>query len=189
MPLLHLGSMPRPPRDTRAGIFHVFTHCVWAAPALFRDDLARAIFLRELARVTRAFDWTCVGFCLMRTHYHLMLEVPDNALPVGMQSLNFRYAIEFNQRHGMRGHVQFARYGAVRMTSDSHLLTAYRYIARNPVEAGLSGTCEDWPWSSYAACIGLAEPHSFVDPTRVLQSLDPVRELAAAQLRAFVEEP
>jgi hypothetical protein len=125
----------------------------------------------------------------MRTHYHLMLEVPDNTLPVGMQSLNFRYAIEFNQRHGMRGHVQFARYGAVRMTSDSHLLTAYRYIARNPVEAGLCGTCAEWPWSSYAACIGLVEPHSFVDPTRVLQSLNPVRELAAAQLRAFVEEP
>lgn len=181
--------MPRPPRDTRAGIFHVFTHCVWAAPALFRDDLSRTVFLRELGRATRLFEWTCIGFCLMKTHYHLVLEVPDKALPVGMQSLNFRYATEFNQRYGMRGHVQFARYGAIRVTSDSHLLTAYKYVVRNPVEAGLCDNCEDWPWSSYAASIGLAEPHSFVDPTRVLQSLDQVRELAAAQLRAFVEEP
>src|SRR5438552_1969654 len=73
-PPLHLESMPRPPRDTRAGIFHVFTHCVWAAPALFRDDLNRMVFLRELARATQIFEWTCVGFCLIRTHYHLMLE-------------------------------------------------------------------------------------------------------------------
>jgi putative transposase len=180
--------MPRPPRDTRAGIFHVFTHCVWAAPALFRDDLNRMVFLRELARATRTFEWTCIGFCLMRTHYHLMLEVPDQALPIGMQSLNFRYAIDFNQRHGMRGHVQFARYGAVRMTDDAHLLAAYKYIARNPVEARLCSNCEDWPWSSYAGTIGLAEPHSFVDPLRVLESLDPVRESAAAQLRTLVEE-
>ena len=125
----------------------------------------------------------------MRTHYHLMLEVPDRALPLGMQSLNFRYAVDFNQRHGMRGHVQFARYGAVRIASDTHLLTAYKYIARNPVEAGLCSTCEDWPWSSYAAAIGLAEPQSFVNPARVLQSLNPDRELAAAHLRASVEEP
>jgi REP element-mobilizing transposase RayT len=187
--LVHLASMPRPPRDTRAGVFHVFTHCVWAAPALFRDDLSRTAFLRELARVTRCFEWTCIGFCLMRTHYHLMLDVPDKALPVGMQSLNFRYAIDFNQRYGMRGHVQFARYGAVRIRSDSQLLTAYKYIVRNPVEAGLCSNCEDWPWSSYASSVGLTEPHSFVDPTRVLQPLDSDRESAAAQLRAFVTEP
>jgi putative transposase len=181
--------MPRPPRDSRAGIFHVFTHCVWAAPALFRDDLNRIVFLRELARAARTFEWTCIGFCLMRTHYHLMLEVPDQALPTGMQSLNFRYAIDFNQRHGMRGHVQFARYGAVRMTDDSHFLTAYKYVVRNPVEARLCSIAEDWPWSSYAGTIGLSESHSFVNPMRVLQIFDPVTESAAAQLRAFVEEP
>jgi hypothetical protein len=133
-------EMPRPPRDTRAGIFHVFTHCVWAAPALFRDDLSRTVFLRELARVTRCFEWTCVGFCLMRTHYHLMLDVPDKALPVGMQSLNFRYAIDFNQRYGMRGHVQFARYGAVRIESDSQLLTAYKYVVRTPSRQASAAT-------------------------------------------------
>jgi len=156
---------------------------------LFRDDLNRTVFLRELARATRAFEWTCISFCLMRTHYHLMLEVPDRALPAGMQSLNYRYAADFNQRHGMRGHVQFARYGAVRVTDDAHLLNVYKYVARNPVEAKLCGNCEDWPWSSYAGAIGLAEPHSFVDPLRVVQSFDPIRELAIAQLRSFVEEP
>ena len=125
----------------------------------------------------------------MGTHYHLILEVADRTLPLGMQSLNFRYAVDFNQRHGMRGHVQFARYGAVRITNDAHLQNVYKYIARNPVEAGLSRTCEDWPWSSYAAAVGLAEPHSFVDPMRVLASFDRVRELAASRLRAFVKEP
>ena len=180
--------MPRPHRDTRAGIFHIFTHCVWAAPALFRDDLDRVAFLRELARVIRTFEWTCIGFCVMRTHYHLMLEVDDGALPTGMQSLNFRYAVNFNQRYAMRGHVQFERYGAVRIVNDSHLLTAFRYVARNPVEAGLCASAADWPWSSYRGAIGLAEPHSFVDPNRVLRCFDQLDELAVAQLRAFVED-
>ena len=180
--------MPRPPRDTRRGTFHIFTHCVWAAPALFRDDLDRFTFLRELARVIRAFEWTCIGFCLMRTHYHLMLEVDDGALPAGMQSLNFRYAIAFNQRHGMRGHVQFARYGSVRIANDSHLLTAYRYVARNPLEARLCAAPGDWPWSSYGGTVGLGDPHSFVDPNRILSCFDQLEELAEAQLRDFVED-
>ena len=179
--------MARPPRDTTAGIFHVFTHCVWAAPALFRDDLDRTVFLRELARVTRRYGWTCIEFCLMGTHYHLLLEVGDQALPVGMQSLNFRYAIGFNQRHAMRGHVQFERYGAKRITDESHLLTTFAYIANNPVEARLCDSSAEWPWSSYGGSVGLAESHSFVDPMRVLACFDSPAELAAAQLRARVE--
>ena len=184
----HPGSMPRRLRDTRAGLFHVFTHCVWAAPAHFRDDIDRTTFLRELVRAIRTFEWTCVAFCLMRTHYHLMLDVSDGALPRGMQSLNFRYAINFNQRHAMRGHVQFARYGSVRIEDETQLLNTFRYVAQNPVEAGLCENPADWPWSSYGAAIGVAEPYSFVDPNHVLRCFDEVDEFAAAQLRAYVED-
>ena len=169
-------------------MFHVFTHCVWAAPALYRDDLDRVVFLRELARVTNAFELRCVAFCLMKTHFHLILDVAEGALPTAMQSLNFRYAVHFNGRHGMRGHVQFARYGAVRIKNDSHLLTVFRYLARNPVEAQLCEDCADWPWSSYRSSVGLEEPPSFLDPGHVLRCFDLSPELAAAQLRTFVEK-
>jgi REP element-mobilizing transposase RayT len=180
--------MPRRLRDKEAGIFHVFTHCVWAAPALFRDDVDRMTFLRELARVVQSFDWTCIGFCLMRTHYHLMIDVGNGALPRGMQSLNYRYAVSFNQRHAMKGHVQFSRYGAVRIMNDAHLLAAYKYVANNPVEARLCNAAQEWPWSSFASTIGLVEPHSYVNPAGVFRCLDPVRELAAAKLLELVNE-
>ena len=75
------------------------------------------------------------------------------------------------------------------LQATSHLQNVYKYLARNPVEARLCGHCEDWPWSSYAGTVGLAEPHSFVDPMRVLESFDRERELAASRLRAFVDEP
>ena len=57
---------------------------------------------------------------------------------------------------------------------------------RNPVEAGLCENPEDWPWSSYAATIGLTELHSFVNPSRSLGCFDGPPELARARLRAFV---
>jgi REP element-mobilizing transposase RayT len=160
---------------------------VWAAPAFFRNDLDRMVFLGELARVVQTFGWTCVGFCLMGTHHHLIVDVPDARLPNGMQSLNFRYAIGFNQRHALRGHTQFERYGSRRIRDDADLLGVYRYVMLNPVEARLCASPADWPWSSYAATIGFAEPHSFVDSTLVLNCFDGPPGVRIARLRAYVE--
>jgi putative transposase len=100
----------------------------------------------------------------MRTHYHLILDVDDGALARGMHALNFRYAVLFNERHRMRGHVHGARYGSTRLDDDPELLRAFRYVARNPVEANICDSPTDWPWSSYASAVGLAEPHSSSTP-------------------------
>lgn len=84
-----------------AGTFHVYSHSVWAAE-LFRDDRDRMVFLRELARAGDKARWLCLGFCLLGSHYHLLIDVDDDSLPVGMHSLNFRHAVGFNIRHRMK---------------------------------------------------------------------------------------
>ena len=61
-----VNAMPRRHRDTAAGTFHVYTHCVWASKSLFRDDIDRLAFKRELARATAKSGWTCIGYCLIR---------------------------------------------------------------------------------------------------------------------------
>jgi putative transposase len=181
--------MPRPPRDVGPGFFHVYTHAVWAADALFRDDDDRRTFLREPTLAGSRTGWTCLGYCLMTTHYHLVLEVGTGVLPRGMHSLNFRYASWFNFRHAMKGHVHGRRYGARRLVDEDDLLGAYKYMARNPVEAGLCRLPEDWPWSSYRAAIGLTRGESFVDPRAVLAAFAAPLEVSRARLRRFVEEP
>lgn len=171
-------------RDASAGAFHIFTHCVWAASAHFRDDLDRMEFLRGLARVTATFEWRCMGFCLMRTHYHLVVEVGDGVLPVAMQSLNHGYACHFNRRHGLRGHVQSGRYGSRRITGQDDLVGTYAYAMNNPVEAGLCSKASFWPWSSFRGTIGLKEQSSFIDDGPVLgcfrRELDPFVALRRA---------
>ena len=125
----------------------------------------------------------------MGTHYHLVLDVAAGVLPRGMHSLNFRYASHFNYRHAMKGHVQGRRYGARRLTDEADLLEAFKYVARNPVEAFLCAKPEDWPWSSYAGTIGLTEPASFVDPSLVLRCYGNTLEHARAALRRHIAEP
>lgn len=181
--------MARSPRDVEPGVFHVYAHCVWAADAFFRDDEDRMVFLRELALATARVGWRCLSYCVMGTHYHLVLDVDAGVLPKGMHSLNFRYASHFNFRHAMKGHVQGRRYGARRLTDEDDLLGVFKYIARNPVEAFLCEKPEDWPWSSYAATVGLAESASFVDPRPVLRCFNDPLEHARAALRRHVAEP
>lgn len=180
--------MPRPARDTAAGIFHVYTHCVWAVPELYRDDVDRFEFLRRLASVTRRTAWTCMSFCLMRSHYHLIVDVRDKVLPPAMHSLNLPYARAFNRRYGLRGHVQFDRYGSRRIVDTDDLLDTYAYVVNNPVEAGLCQSADEWPWSSHAGTIGHVPQHEFVDSAVVLGCFDWPHEDPQAALRRYVDD-
>lgn len=154
---------------------------------MFADDFDRTVFCNLVARELNARRWACRIFCLMPTHYHLLLEVGDDELQVGMQSLNWRYAWAFNRRHARWGHLVGCRYGSRFVRTDAHMLNAMRYIARNPVRAGLCRRPEEWLWSSYRRCIGREDPFAFVDaaPLRAYFGTDETE--ATWLLRQFVD--
>lgn len=180
--------MPRIKRDIAAGTFHVYTHCVWAVPYLFRDATDRIEFLRHLALVGAKTRWTCIGYCLMDSHYHLIVDVGDGVLPTAMHGLNLRYARHHNRRYGLRGHVQFERYGCRRLEDDADLLETFAYVANNPVTAGLCTSPAEWRWSSYRGTIGLEAPSSFVDSARVLRCFPWPQTVPTTALRTYVEK-
>lgn len=180
--------MARVCRDTIAGQFHVYTHCVWGVPAYFRDDIDRLNFLRGLARVTRRSAWRCIAYCLMTSHYHLIVDVADGVLPTAMHSLNLGYSLTFNRRHGLKGHAQHAQYGAGRIGGAGDLLDRFAYVVNNPVTAGLCGSPEEWSWSSYAGTIDLRELDTFVDPAPLLACFDWRKGEPKASLRRHVNE-
>jgi putative transposase len=138
---------------------------------LFRDAADYLRFESELQQVVALASWLCIAVCLMPTHYHLLLDVGENALSRAVGRLNQRYARAFNVRYGRRGHLYSERFMCVPVESDEHLLSLYRYIARNPVEAGLCARAEDWPWSSYTTSLGLGERFAFADAGIVVELL------------------
>ena len=69
---------------------------------------------------------------------------------------------------GWTGHLFQGRFGAVVM-DEPHLLAAARYIALNPVVAGLVSRAGDWPWSSARAHLaGEDDELATVAPLRAL---------------------
>jgi REP element-mobilizing transposase RayT len=105
-------------------------------------------FLALLRRVGERTGWTLATWCLMGTHYHLIVFTPAEPLvSKAMQVLNGVYARELNHRHGRRGHVFGERFTDTLAAGEQHLEASVDYVLDNPVRAGLVGRPQDWPWS------------------------------------------
>ena len=175
--------MPRPPRVFEpGGVYHVTAHGIDDGP-IFRDDIDRQDFVLRMNRVVRTFTWRVHAACLMTTHYHLLVQIADADLSQAMGTLNGGYSRSFNARHGRRGPVFERRYHAESVARDSHLLGAIRYVALNPVEAGIVEAPQEWQWSTYGQVIGVTRPWPCFQPRTVLALFSSV-----AMLRQFVEE-
>jgi putative transposase len=159
-----------------------------AGRLLFEEKGDWELFVTLLARVVGRRDWVCGLYCLMTTHYHLVIRTPNADLALGMQWLNSCYAQEFNRRHGFEGHAFLRRYHAVMIERDAHLFELSRYLPTNPVEAGLCTEAEDWPWSSYPALLGLCPCPAFLSPTWLLELFGNDRENARRRMRQFVKD-
>jgi putative transposase len=181
--------MARPLRGTvYAGIYHVTRRS--AGPiAMFRDDVDHTDFCNRLERTIAKYKWVCHAFVLMTTHYHLLVGVAEDALQPGMHALNSGYGRQFNLRHGRNGHLRGSPYGARLVETDGDLLGCVRYIARNPVEAGMCAGPADWIWGSYRGCAGYDDGFSFVTKDFVLSCFHENHAKAQQLLRVFVETP
>ena len=142
--------MPRQPRvHVPNGIWHV-TQRATDAEVFFRVPDDYRAFLHLLAVAAAWARWVVHDYCLMTNHVHLLIQTPVPTLPAGMRRLLGPYVEEFNERHGRKGALVQGRYKARLVETEEHYLECLRYLADNPVAAGLCDTPEAWPWSGYA---------------------------------------
>jgi putative transposase len=144
-------------RAFQAGIYHLGSHGS-DERYLFLSDAERELFLEGLGEVLERFELGLVSYTLMGNHYHLLLRIPDARVSKALQRLHSRYSRLHNKLNGHSAHLFLAHFFARELESDEDLLWTARYVARNPVAAGLVSEPFAWPWSSAAATAGLAEP-------------------------------
>ena len=179
--------MPRQPRlELAGGIHHVWQRGNNRRP-IFLDDDDRQTFLRLLWHTTCTYDWHCLSYCLMPNHFHLVVETPTPNLGAGMRELDGRYAQLFNERHMPGGgHLFQARFGSKLVRTDEQLGQLLRYVARNPVRAGLCSDAESWPWSSHSAVLR-GDAHPLVSRDRLGALLKPLGTNSTCAYSALFE--
>ncbi len=109
--------------------------------------------LRAWAPRTGVRIW---AYCLMPNHVHLIV-VPahGNALAACMREVHSRYSLQINAERDWRGHLWQARFASFVM-DPAYAVAAARYVAMNPVRAGLVAQPNEWSYSSVGVHLGLA---------------------------------
>ncbi len=157
--------MPRPLRLQPAGALYHVTARGNDRKAIFLQDGAgdRTAFLEILGATCARFNWVCHAYCLMTSHYHVVLETPDANLSKGMRQLNGIHTQYVNQTRRRAGHLFQGRFKGILVEKDSYFLELARYGVLNPARTGMVRDPGEWPWSRYRATIGMEKAESFVE--------------------------
>ncbi|TXI62126.1 MAG: transposase [Limnohabitans sp.] len=177
--------MARLPRLTVAGYPHHVIQRGNDRQSIVRDDQDRLRLLELWFEHARTFKVAIHAWVIMDNHFHL-LATPETqeGLPQMMQAVGRAYVRYFNLRHQRTGTLWEGRYRSNLIESERYLLACMVYIDLNPVRAGMVAQPEDFRWSSYRHCIGLASD-KLVTPHALFWALGNTpfaREAAYAEL-------
>lgn len=173
MPVKHIVKSYEAP-----AFYHVYNRAS-GERKLFRESADRDYFVSLLqkyltetelpeddlrASVVQQYDVEIVAYCLMGTHFHLLIyqEIDPVAITGYMRAVGTAYSMYYNKKYKSKGHVFQSNYRASHITAESYLSHITRYIHLNPTRG-----YENWKWSSYPKYIGKSDDE-WVHPERVV---------------------
>ena len=113
----------------------------------FGDDDYRA-YLDLISRAAKASGTEIWAYCLMPNHVHFIMTPSHiDGLRATFAEAHRRYSARIHARLKLTGHLWQGRFSSTAM-DERHLMAAARYVAMNPVAAGMVRRARDWPWSS-----------------------------------------
>ncbi|MBD3366513.1 hypothetical protein GF360_04220 [candidate division WWE3 bacterium] len=165
------------------GIYHAYNRANDRG-LLFRDEQDYKVFLSFLRdkllernnpisnRKTFHEKISLYAFCLMPTHFHLLLKQKEEYdMSRFMKSLQLSYVFYCKGRYALRGRLLEGRYKARLIKDSADLLHVSRYIHRNPLE--LDKEIFSYPYSSFSfyqdSAVSPGKSFKFLDTSEVLQ--------------------
>jgi REP element-mobilizing transposase RayT len=128
--------MARRPRIDLPGYHHIVNRGV-NRMNIFVNDEDKEKFLQILCKACRVYGVIVHEYCLMDNHYHILIENSQENLSLFMRQLNANYAIYFNKKTKRIGHLWQGRYSSWYIMGDEYLYRTIKYIALNPISAGI----------------------------------------------------
>ena len=157
--------MPRAARVVVPKLLHHVTQRGNHRADVFFDDEDRHFFLEQLVYYTMQARVFIVSYCLMTNHTHLLLVPEDETgLAKALKPLHMRYSQHINHRFSRTGLNWQGRFFSAPLDA-AHSMNALRYVAENPVRAGMVVRPEEYLWSS-------AKHHISGDPNPYITAPD-----------------
>jgi putative transposase len=180
--------MARPLRIEYPGAFYHVMHRGNAGSDIFKSIKDRETFLEYIGKAVERYELKIHTYCLMKNHYHILLETPQPNLSQAIKWINVSYATYFNRKRGRSGHLFQGRFKSILVDADEYLKHLSRYIHLNPVRAKLVERCQDYRWSSYPAYGGYINAPEWLEISWLLSLFAKDQKKAKIQYRNFVEQ-
>lgn len=146
--------MARNPRGDEPGAWHHVMNRGIARRTLFETERDIRYFLSRVARSVRSGLLEVHAFCILTTHFHLLVRTPEGTLAEAMRRIQNEYVRWFNRARRRDGTLYRGRYCSRPVRTLAYRRTLVRYIDANPVVAGLVADPRLYPHGSarwYAA--------------------------------------
>lgn len=149
--------MPRPKSLNQSDFpYHVCGRVMNREKFKLPMDEVWQIMGRQLKWLTMAYNAQIHAFVLMGNHFHLLISTPNANLSEIMANFMRETSRYMNESSRRINQTYGSRYSRTVIKSHHHYLTAYKYIYRNPVAAGLVNRCESYGFSSLNFLLGLS---------------------------------
>jgi putative transposase len=122
------------------------------------------LILTVLSNQRKLGEFFLFGYTVMPTHVHLLLYPNERDLVGIMRNFKSRTGYEILRSRGRHGPFWQERYFDTIIRRVRNFWQKLDYIHRNPVEAGLVKSQEEWIWSSYRHYVNREEGLIAVDP-------------------------
>jgi putative transposase len=189
--------MVRPLRIEYAGAYYHVMNRGNRRQVVFAEARDYELFLERLGQFSGLFDVRVLCYCCLPNHFHLYLRTAQANLSRFMQSLLTSFTISCNRRHHSSGHLFQGRFTAHLIEKEAYGAEVSRYIHLNPVRTRAlrqmplptrRQALRTFPWSSYAACLGLSAGASWFDSAELLSDWGSSRRAQIRRYGEYVEE-
>ena len=160
--------MTRPLRIEYPGAYYHVMNRGLSRGEVFAEDTDREQFFTLVGEVTRLWGLKVYAYCLMGTHYHLLLQTPRGELSRAMRHLDGIYTLKFNRSHGRDGPLFRGRYKAILIDAEEYFLAVARNIHHNPVDAGMVRDINQYKWSSHRGSLDKKKCPDWLDTETLL---------------------
>jgi putative transposase len=146
--------MGRPLRTVSGDVVYHVLNRANGRLTLFETDRDYQAFERVLTQACERVAMRLLSYCVMPNHWHLVVwPRQDGDLSRFMNWLTLTHTQRWHQHRQSvgNGHVYQGRFKSFPVETNEYLLAVCRYVARNPVRAGLVDRAEQWRWSSASA--------------------------------------
>ena len=135
--------------------FHISARCLNRAWFDIPIEEVWIIYENYLHFIHHSFKIEILSFVLMGNHFHSLLRAPEANLSSAMNYFMRETSREIGRRAGRINQTYGTRFSRTLISTNHHFLCAYKYVYRNPIEAGLCVKVEEYPFSSLGSLLGL----------------------------------